>query len=45
MKLLAKVLLAFGLLVTVAEASCPPSMPYNCVQQPNGKMRCGCGVM
>jgi hypothetical protein len=40
--------LTFALLLlgeSIALAACPPDKPYNCVQQPNGKMRCGCGVI
>jgi len=43
MKLLIKVLVTLIVTMTVAEASCPPTMPYGCRQMPNGKMSCGCG--
>lgn len=40
-KVIVLVLFAFS---TLAYASCPPDRPYGCIQMPNGKMRCGCGV-
>jgi hypothetical protein len=43
MHILYKSIAAFFLIVTVAEAACPPSQPYRCVPGPNGKQMCGCG--
>jgi len=38
-----KVLTLLAITITVAQAACPPSMPYGCRQGFNGKMICGCG--
>ena len=44
MKTMAKVLLAYMLVMSVAHARCPPDKPYGCTQQSNGKQLCGCGM-
>lgn len=43
MRLALKVLAGFFLVVTMAQAACPPDRPYRCIQGPNGKQLCGCG--
>ena len=44
MKFLVKFLALLAVTITVAQAACPPTMPYGCREGLNGKQVCGCGI-